>query len=77
MATYRRGATEHVADEQLVAMHKTVVGIVGTEDYGVASAVWKKLERGAPGIRFALGRNELLVQRHHREIADRIGLPLT
>jgi phenylpropionate dioxygenase-like ring-hydroxylating dioxygenase large terminal subunit len=76
MATYRRGEAEGVEDEQLVAMHEAVVGIVGTEDYGVAEAVWQNIERDAPGMPFVLGRNELLVQRYHQEIADRIGMPL-
>ncbi len=76
LATYRRGEAKHVADEQISAMHEAVVGIVGTEDYDVAHTVWKSIEHGSPGIPFLLGRNELLVQRYHREIADRIGMPL-
>jgi phenylpropionate dioxygenase-like ring-hydroxylating dioxygenase large terminal subunit len=77
MATYRRGEAESVADEQLQAMHAAVVAIVGTEDYGVAHKVWESIEHGEPGIPFVLGRNELLVQRYHQEIAKRIGMPLS
>jgi hypothetical protein len=83
MATYRRGEAESVADEQLQTMHPAVVAIVaivaivGTEDYGVAHKVWQSIEHGEPGIPFVLGRNELLVQRDHQEIAERIGMPLS
>ena len=57
-------------------MHQAVVGIVGSEDYAIAANVWRSIEHGSPGIAFALGRNEVLVQRYHQEIADRIGLPI-
>jgi len=76
IATYRRGEAQEVADEQISAMHGAVVAIVGTEDYGVARGVWQSLEQGSPGLRFVLGRNELLVQRTHQELAARIGMPL-
>lgn len=75
LATYARSESSALA-ERLGTMHDAVVGIVGTEDYGVAQSVWKNLEHGSPGISFVLGRNELLVQRYHREVAARIGLPL-
>ena len=77
MATFRRGEAESVADEQLQAMHTAVVAIVATEDYGVAHKVWQSIEHGEPEIPFVLGRNELLVQRDHQEIAERIGMPLS
>ncbi len=76
MATYRRREAEGIADEQIVALHEAVLGIVGTEDYDVAHGVWQTIEHGSPGIDFVLGRNEPLVQRYHREVADRIGMPL-
>ena len=80
MATYRRGEAESVADEQLQSMHAAVVAIVaivGAEDYGAAHKVWQSIEHGESGIPFVLGRNELLVQRDHQEIAERIGMPLS
>jgi nitrite reductase/ring-hydroxylating ferredoxin subunit len=76
IATYRRGAADDAADAQVRAMHEAVVQIVGSEDYGVARKVWQSLEHGAPALPFVLGRNELLVQRYHRELATRIGMPL-
>jgi len=76
MATYKRGGADEPPDEELEAMHTAVVEIVGTEDYGVAREVWRNIERNAPGFSFVLGRNELLVQKYHQEIAERIGMPL-
>ena len=70
--TYRRCDADEVADEQIAAMHDAVVGIVGSEDYGVARAIWRNLERGAPGMKFTLGRNELLVQRLHESLEQRV-----
>ena len=57
-------------------MHGAILEIVGSEDYGIARKVWQSLRFGSPGIKFVLGRNELLVQQYHREIAERIGMPL-
>ena len=76
LSTYARDGLGTQTNEQLEAMHDMVVGVVGGEDYGVAETVWEGLEHGLPGIKFVLGRNELLVQRYHREVADRIGMPL-
>ncbi|MBW2422335.1 MAG: aromatic ring-hydroxylating dioxygenase subunit alpha [Deltaproteobacteria bacterium] len=76
LATYRRRETDGVEDEGIAAMHQAVVGIVEGEDYGVAHKVWQCIEHGAPEAGFLLGRNELLVQRYHRDIAERIGMPL-
>lgn len=64
------------ADAQIAKMHEAILAIVSSEDYGVARAVWQSIRYGPPGINFVLGRNELLVQRHHQEIAARIGMPL-
>ena len=76
MATYRRGEASDADDEQLIAMHQAVVEIVGTEDYGVAHRVWQSIQHDSAGISFLLGRNEMLVQRYHNEVAERIGMPL-
>jgi phenylpropionate dioxygenase-like ring-hydroxylating dioxygenase large terminal subunit len=69
-------AATHAADLQIGKMHESILAIVSSEDYGVAREVWRSIRYGAPGINFVLGRNELLVQRHHQEIAARIGMPL-
>jgi len=78
LATYQlgRGQAGGAVDAQTRAMHDAVVGIVEGEDYAIAEAVWKSLEHGVPDMRFVLGRNELLVQRYHREIADRIAMSI-
>jgi nitrite reductase/ring-hydroxylating ferredoxin subunit len=76
IATYSRDRGNRGADEQIAKMHEGILAIVGGEDYGVARKVWQSIRYGPPGINFVLGKNELLVQRHHREIAKRIGMPL-
>lgn len=76
IATYRREEGEEISDEQIATMHGAILEIVGSEDYGIARKVWQSLRFGSPGIKFVLGRNELLVQQYHREIAERIGMPL-
>ena len=48
------------------------MGIVGSEDYGVARSIWRNLERAAPDMKFTLGRNELLVQSLHESLEQRI-----
>jgi phenylpropionate dioxygenase-like ring-hydroxylating dioxygenase large terminal subunit len=76
MATYRRGEADSATDEQIGVMHEAVLGIVGTEDYGAAANVWRTIEHGEAMPRLVLGRNELFVQRYHRDVAERIGMPL-
>ena len=78
ISTYRCGnADDEEEDAKYAEMHGAVVAIVGTEDYAVARKVWQSIEHGIPPIPFVIGRNELLVQRYHREIANRIGMPLS
>ncbi|MBW2268134.1 MAG: aromatic ring-hydroxylating dioxygenase subunit alpha [Deltaproteobacteria bacterium] len=76
MATYKRGGADAAPDEQVAALHDAVLGIVGSEDYSVAETVWQNISNGAQHMKFPLGRNELLVQRYHRDVAERIGMPL-
>ena len=76
MATYGRSDAPDVADEQVAAMHQAVLGIVGGEDYGAAASVWQTLKHGVAPPGLVLGRNETLVERYHRDVADYIGMPL-
>jgi hypothetical protein len=75
--TYRRVDEAGISDEAVAEMHRTVLEIVGAEDYRVAREGWRSLANAPPGYRFVFGRSESLLHRYHRDLAERIGMPLS
>ena len=57
-------------------MHKIVLDIVRNEDYRAIETSWKNLVDAPPELRLVLGRNEALLQRYHRDIANAIDMKL-
>jgi hypothetical protein len=76
IATYKRPGEGSLPDEQVAAMHEAVLGIVGSEDYRVAEGVWQSLVSAPAGQKLVLGRNEVLLQRYHQDVAAAVGMPL-
>jgi len=75
-STHRRSEARDVSDEQISAMHKIVLDIVRNEDYRAIETSWKNLVDAPPELRLVLGRNEALLQRYHRDIANAIDMKL-
>jgi phenylpropionate dioxygenase-like ring-hydroxylating dioxygenase large terminal subunit len=75
-ATYKRPDEAGVSDEAAIRMHQEVLEIVVGEDYRVAREGWLSLVEAPPGFRFVFGRNESLLQRYHRDLAGKIGMPI-
>jgi len=62
--------------ETVVANHNLVVHVVSNEDFRVVGNSHSSLEYAPPGFRTLVGRNEEIVQRVSRDIAEIVGLPL-
>jgi phenylpropionate dioxygenase-like ring-hydroxylating dioxygenase large terminal subunit len=57
-------------------LHDNVMHIVQTEDFVVAANSWRSLLHAPDDMQLVLGRNELLLQIYHRELAKAAGMPL-
>lgn len=71
--TYRRPGADAAPVEEVAAMHRTVLAIVGDEDYWIAREAWQSLVHAPPGFRLVFGRSETLLRRMHAELARRTG----
>lgn len=57
------------------ALHEAIIRINQTEDLTVAAEVWENYCDLDGNTRMVLGRNEMILQRYHQDIADFIGMP--
>ena len=58
------------------ALHEAIIGINQNEDLVVAREVWENYRRLDPKTRMVLGRNEMVLQKSLKQIADVIGMPI-
>lgn len=72
--TYRRPGADAVPAEEVEAMHQTVLGIVGDEDYWIAREAMRSLAAAPADFELVLGRSETLLRRYHAELERRVGL---
>lgn len=75
-AMYRPRGVPASADEHLRAAHASILHVVQAEDFVVARRSWRELQHAPADFRLVFGRNEMLLQQNHRQIADTIGMPL-
>lgn len=70
--TYRRAGADAAPAEEVAAMHQTVLGIVGDEDYWIARESTRSLAAAPADFRLVLGRSETLLRRYHAEFERRV-----
>jgi hypothetical protein len=50
--------------------------VVSSEDFAIAADSWRRLAHAPADLRLTFGRNEMLLQHNHRQIAELAGMPL-
>lgn len=75
-STYRPASAAGLAQEDFVALHEAVLGINRTEDLPMVGRVWFNYSRMPSPAPLVFGRNEMLLQRYHADVADLAGMPL-
>ncbi len=71
--TYRRAGSDAALADRVTEMHRTVLEIVGSEDYRVAREGWRSLSNAPEGFRLVFGKNEALLRRYHDGLARVLG----
>ncbi len=78
-STYRRrdsSNASNASDAQVTEMHQMVLDIVRNEDYRIAPQVWENLLNAPSDFQLIFGRTEALLHHYHRDLAQRVGMPL-
>jgi phenylpropionate dioxygenase-like ring-hydroxylating dioxygenase large terminal subunit len=75
-STFRPGRPSPLADAEFVALHDQLHVVVRDEDFTTAANTWRSLQYAPHDMKLVLGRNEILLQEYHRELAQAAGLPL-
>lgn len=73
-STYRPAAVEGGDPAMFAAVHDAALQIVQTEDFRIARHCWSNYCQAPVTVTF--GRNEMILQRYHADIAADIGRPL-
>lgn len=74
--TYKPKAAAHADNAGFEELHDNVMHIVQNEDFVVAANSWDSLQHAPEGMKLVFGRNELLLQIAHAELAKAAGMPL-
>ncbi len=64
------------ADEAFQALHDHVLHIVRTEDFHMARSLWQNYSSAPQATPVVFGRNEMILQRYHTDLAELVGMPL-
>lgn len=56
--------------------HASIMHVVSSEDFAIAADSWRRLAHAPADLRLTFGRNEMLLQHNHRQIAELAGMPL-
>ena len=56
--------------------HASIMHVVSSEDFVIAADSWRRLAAAPADFRLTFGRNEMLLQHNHRQIAELAGMPL-
>ena len=59
-----------------IALHEAVLGINLSEDLPMVGRAWDNYQRLPAPSRLVFGRNEMLLQRYHADVAEAVGMPL-
>lgn len=74
--TYKPKAASQADNSGFEELHRNVINIVKTEDFVIAADSWKSMQHAPEDMKLVFGRNELLLQIYHRELAKAADMPL-
>ena len=74
--SYRPGNAPPAAYSAYEELHAAIVSINREEDLPTITGVWRNYTRLQEPMPLVFGRNEMLLQSYHRDIAEACGLPL-
>lgn len=75
-SSYRPGTASEALAEEYRAVHDAVVEINRTEDLPMVSGAWRNYASLPTPAPLVFGRNEALLQRYHRDVAEACNMPL-
>ncbi len=75
-SSYRPASAAALSEEAFVALHEAVLGINRTEDLPMVGRVWRNYQALGSPAPLVFGRNEMILQRYHADLADLAGMPL-
>lgn len=74
--TYKPKPAAQAADDDFIRLHDTIIDINKTEDLPMVERVWRNYDNLPNPASMIFGRNEMILQRYHADIAEAIGMPL-
>ena len=75
-SSYRPASAAELPEEAFMALHEAVLGINLREDLPMVGRVWANYQRLPVPAPILFGRNEMLLQRYHADVAEAVGMPL-
>lgn len=75
-SSYRPAESPPVDSEAYLALHQAIVDINREEDLPTVAGAWRNYASLPEPAPLVFGRNEMLLQRYHHDIAEACGLPL-
>lgn len=75
-STYKPGPSAAAADADFHKLHAAILDINRTEDIPTVEQVWRNYRSLSQPQTVVFGRNEMVLQKYHAEIARCIGMPL-
>ena len=75
-SSYRPASAAELPEDAFIALHEAVLGINLSEDLPMVGRAWDNYQRLPEPSRLVFGRNEMLLQRYHADVAEAVGMPL-
>ena len=75
-SSYRPASAGALPEDAFVALHEAVLGINRSEDLPMVGRVWRNYRSMPAPAPLVFGRNEMLLQRYHADVAAAVGMPL-
>lgn len=75
-STYRPASATATPESAFLGLHEAVLGINRSEDLPMVERLWQNYQRLSPPGKLVFGRNEMVLQRYHADVAVAAGLPL-
>ncbi len=75
-SSYRPASAAAIPDSGFLALHEAVLDINRSEDLPMVGRVWRNYQSLPDPAPLLFGRNEMLLQRYHADVAEAVGMPL-
>ena len=75
-STFRPKGPGDADDDGFSKLHDELRWVVENEDFATAANTWRSLRHAPTDMKLTFGRNEVVLQNYHRELAARAGMPL-